>query len=289
MGAMRRDRAAAVPMPGAPASTSVALLATGLVMLAAVFLRANPWFGAHRVWPWEMVTQDRQSLLVTVAWALWITAALWAVATAMTPARRLRATGLALAAAVLLLAGAQVVLARYGETLAFIALGGGLLVARRPATRALGRCLAGAGAISIAYSLAATFPYKGDLADLSLLQGWWRDVQAALGDAGWTSSDEHHAWLVLAPTSFTLLSAAVGLLSALGITQRTFLLVGFAALFVGRLLPLGARAVIDVTDEGSWARMVTGLADGDLLYGFLFWVLGAFTVLDLSRLKERAA
>jgi hypothetical protein len=272
-------------MPGQASCFSIPLFVTGALMLVAAFLKANPGFGAERHWPWDFVWCGDASLLLRVLYALWVVAGLWALATGFTPGRRLRAVGLLIMGVVLLIGGCSLAGYELGPMLAAILLGGGLLVAGRPASRGRGRLLTIVGALAVVWILAATLSAQG----ISELESWWQEAESFFADGGDAFEQEHHLWRTLLPQTLLLLAAVGGLLAALGLTNRWFLLGTFVALFASLLMPIGLDVAVDLSAGWDWDVWVSHFGDEYPIYAVLLWLLGVFVTLDLSHTRERAA
>jgi len=283
---MRRSRSPAPEAsPLASSRLSPALAVTGFLMLVTVFLMANPWFGVRQsVWPWDALAAGQDSVLLQVMLVLWVLTAFWCILMAFTEARRLRAVVASAAAAILIVeatgGGAGFVIEGYNlnNMLPMIGLGAGLLLARGDATRRLGRLVAVVSAVLLLWSQAAAFQDGA-----SRFEAFFDDWSVVLRDVGHTFGDHpHHLWWDLVPQALILVGAAVGLLCGLGITQRVFLWIGFAALLAGILMPMGTGMVLTLDSEAG-AREVLGQVTGNLIgHGLLLWMLGVFALRDLA-------
>ncbi len=283
---MRRSRSPiSEASPLAPTRLSPALAVTGFLMLIAVLLMANPWFGVREsVWPWTALVIGQNSVLLQVMLGLWVLTGFWCVLMAFTEARRVRAIVASGAAAVLIVqatgGGAGFVIEDYNlnNMLPMIGLGAGLLLTREASSRGLGRLLALVSVLLLLWAQASAFSDGA-----SRLQAFFRDWALVLEDAGHTfEGHPHHLWWNLVPQLFVLVGAAAGLLAGLGVCARMFLLVGFLALLLGILMPMGTGVVLTL-DAKAGAREVLGQVTGNLIgHGLLLWMLGVFAIRDLA-------
>lgn len=263
---------------------AISLVVTGALMLAALFLRANPSFGSEAAWPWTQVMDGHWSILESAVYILWTLTGLWALVFGLTRLRRTRAVMLLVLGSALLIAAYTLKGATFGELLALVLLGGGLLIARRPNSRGLGRLLAAVGAVLFVWFLAK--PYSGG--NVSALEAWWGDAQALLKDWGTDFGQPDHAWKSIASKLLLLLGAAFGILTLFGLTHRVVLLVAFYVLLAGLLMPVGVEVVNALSNGWDTAALASQLS-ADYVGYVLLWVLGAFLALDLSYVKECAA
>lgn len=257
-----------------PTRTSIGLAVTGLAMLAVQFVIADA--GAAKDtwrWPWDVVQEAGVPLAQRAMHVLWALTALWALSLAFTRAARVRAAVLAAlgaAVAVVSLRGAG----RFtlespvpAEWLGLVVLGGGLLIAREPSTRGLGRLAAGLGALIVVWVLATRFPATGGP---NQLQQYGLDVLAAFDDPS-------ALWRSLLPQTLRLLGCLVGVSALFGATARGCLWTGFFAVLLGLLAPGVIQAV--EADSFEFALLLpVGVASA-------LWALGAFTAQDLARGK----
>jgi len=271
---------------------SIALLLTGSLMILTVFLLANPGFGVRsKDWPWEAffgadVANQPGGLRTIAITGLWLLTALWAFLFSFRGPMRLRAMGLATFTALLLLLCDQgggpfpLVTVACITLLPVVLLGAGLWLARKPQTRGTGRFLAGAGSFLIAWVF------------ISGQQGWSPLVtlpayQELLQDVG-GSWKEHFApptifWRALLPQSLVLLSAAFGILVALGVSLRRTTTVVFFLLLVGVWMPAAASALTGDMPPIDGSAPETDLVSSLLGAGTLLWLLAVLALADLVR------
>lgn len=280
------------PSPLAPSPFSPALAVTGLLMLLTMFATANPMFGtAHKVWPWEMLAQGHHSSLVEAVFLLWTAAAFWCLAMAFTKAASVRAVGAAMLGAPLLieacggLGGLTIEHVSLSGMIPMILLAGGLLVAREPSTRATGACIAGTGSLLLLWALATGFPPKS--ADPKLLV-WWNEFTTALGDPSHEFERVNHLWWDVVPQTLILVGALGGLLALLGVRSRGFLTVVFWIAAAGVFFPGGVGIVLQLQAGSGVTTVLREVIGVFVAHGALLWMLGAFTIQDLGKVRAQA-
>lgn len=258
---------------------------TGALMLLATFVSYNGWFGfAAERWPWSFYGCGSDIRTVTVLTA-WVLTAVWCLALAWTPARRVRAVGCGVLAGILLTAstegGDPLLPALSAESLAMLlvlaALGAGLLLVRERR----GRVLAGAAGALALWMLARPPAGDGDI----LLETTLRELGALLGDDAPTAA---RLFEVSIPTAFFALAALGGLLACFGWTGRRLLLLWFFLLLAGVLLATGTPAFAG-DHEGGLQGIGRAVTEAVLSGGLLLWLLATFTVRDFGRLEGCSA
>lgn len=265
---------------------SPALLVSGTLALAALFLYANPSFGAdERAWPWEVFqSADPQQ---ATSLALWALAGLWALVSSLGIAPRGRSLlTVALTGALLLLWGE----ARSGSfdpavaslplyiVLAMIALGAGLVLLGHTARTGLARALAFGGGIALIWHFA--FDFSGEAV---LLQTMVDDVGAWIrGDSGGAAG----VWNRLLPDWALVVAGLLGVLVGLGAGGRALTWSGVILLVVVFAMPtvadlVGRMAGDDFWDEGG-VHLATAGRDILARGGLAFWLLGTYGLADLA-------
>lgn len=278
--------------PLAPSRVSPPLAVTGLLMLATLFVAANPWFGIReRLWPWEMLAQSRHSLLIEAVLGLWAVTGFWCLGMAFTQSVTVRALGAASLGSVLLIeatggfGGMTVEDFNLNKMVPMILLGGGLLVARDPPTRGLGRILAGGGAALLIWGLATGFPEGSTDSQLVV---FLQELGLALKDPSHDFGRLNHIWWAVIPQTLILIASAGGLLALGGLTQRTLLVAAFVALVLGVFSPGIAGAVLDVLAGGGFRAVMEQFSGAMVGHGGLLWMLGVFTIQDLGKVRALA-
>ena len=284
------------PLPTlAPTSPSLAVV--GFLMALAALLNANPHFGMHALWPWELFTQTQMGLTAKTVALLWMGTAVWLLVFSFAPWYRLRSTVAVVLGVVLLfqlegtLGGIQIQRFYLNEFAPLIGLGAGLLFARNPGTERLGGYVCGVSAIALLVAWSVGFEDVGTTGALTpRLKAFAHDTGVFLtGGAAnefWSPAalDAGYPWHTIAPQLLIFVVAAGSLLVALGLRQRTFVTILFVLLLVGVSAPLLVRVVrvFQGSDPGfaSIAQHVfAGLVDD----GLCVWLLLSFGITDLIR------
>jgi hypothetical protein len=242
------------------------LFSAGVLLLAAAFLRANPWVGAGRsVWPWELMLET-SNRLVTVNWALWMLGGVLALVWGWRGGTRRGAPYLAALALVLLFtchagtAGLKVRFQGLPWLAGTVMLMSGLLLGAREKATPTSRLLAGLGALIVVWSLAASFKYAPEGVTRSDLHQLLRDIVSRVSEGTVEQFDLHRDDALWAYGS-VLVGCVLGALHALGV--RGMLLAGFGVVAVllcfmipafsgmGRALaaPGGSSAIVPLLSE----------------------------------------
>ncbi len=288
----RQPDAANAPR-GVPEATAPSLVVGGVLILLAVFLMANRWFGvAERMWPWEMMARGTTDPLVRAVFYLWIIAALTAIILGLTRMHRMRAVLLGAMTAVLLVectgrgAGFVIDVYNLNQILPMIGLGAGFLIARQANTRGLGRLLAGMCGIVLLWVLASTFIEDGEIVQLA---AFWRDVQLVAADWNHEFASPNFVWWTLVPRGLVIVAAAAGVLAMLGLAHRHFLLGAFGVLLLGMIFPFFVGTILLRERGAGMNLLLQQLAQTFIAQGFLLWYVSVFVVFDLARGRMRAA
>jgi len=296
---MKRARPAdPVLEPARTVNSAPGLAVTGLLMLLTILLMSNPFFGVkEELWPWEMFAQGMASVLVKVLFGIWVLTGFWCILLALIGPPRLRALVATALWAVLLIegtggnAGFTVEVFNFNNMATMISLGTGLWLARGPATRGLGRLLAGAGALLLLWAMVSGFPAAESArsGDTSQLQHYVQEMGALLRTGTPHSTAPNYLWWTLLPQTLILLGATAGLLSALGLTRRLFLTVSFYVLLAGLLMPAVVGATLMLYEHGGTRDVVEQITVNFVSHGLLLWLLGVFALSDLCSAGKEAA
>ncbi|MDJ0975616.1 MAG: hypothetical protein QNJ98_14230 [Planctomycetota bacterium] len=285
------------PTPSLPAPTSErtspALAVTGFLMLLALFINANPYFGQERMWPWELFDIGMASAFVQAEILVWAFAGLWALGMAFTGAVRLRATVIAgLALAIVLQSartdsGVRVERFFLNDMIPLIGLGTGLLLVLRPGSRGLGRLVCAGSAIAFAWAFLVGF----DGAELTPRYALFLDdLQVAFTGGNYSSAQYAYAWYYLVPQLVLFVVAGLALLAALGLTKRTFVWVCFGLMVASIAAPVPVRVIGAITGgDPDVARVGSALFISLVGDGVLIWLLGTVALADLGRSQEAVA
>lgn len=280
------------PSPLGPSLFSPPLAVTGLLMLLSVFATSNPFFGtAQKIWPWEMLAQGHNSLLVEVVFLLWTATAFWCLGMAFSTSVRVRAIGTAMLALPLLieasggLGGLTIELVNINGMVPMMLMGGGFLIARNPATRGLGACLAGSGGILLVWALATGFGQEGG--DARLLT-WWNDFLIVLQDPGHGFERVNHIWWDIIPQGLVLLGAVLGVLALLGLRTRMFVTIAFWVVAVGVFFPGCVGIVLQMLEGSGLTTILREVLSVFIGHGALLWMVGSFTLQDFGKVRALA-
>ncbi len=273
--------------------TSPALAVTGLLMLVALFLNANPSFGRARMWPWELFDLGMASAFVQGEILLWAFAGLWALLMAFSGAARLRSTVAAGLALTFLLqsaradSGLRIEKFFLNDMVALVGMGAGLLIVARPATRRLGRLICGASAV--AFILAFLVGFDGpDLTPRYVLV--FSDVHAALTGGEYSSARFAYVWYYLVPQVVLFGAAGCCLLVAFGGLWRKFLIAAFLVLVLGMIAPIPVRVIGVLTGGDPDVALVSGAFFVALIGdGGLVWLFATTALADLAAGREVAS
>mgnify|MGYP001820719950 CR=1 FL=1 len=278
--------------PLAPDRYSPALAVTGLLMIAALFMAANPVFGIREQrWPWEFLAQGHHSLPVVVALFLWTAAGFWCLAMPFSGATRVRALGAAILGAPLLIeacggtAGLRIEHYNLNKMVPMILLGGGLLVAREPLTRASGSILAGAGGLLLVWALATGFPEKGTQAQLVVFV---QELGTVLTDPTHEFERPNHLWWQILPQTLVLLGAVGGILALLGLRARSVLAVAFWILLAGLFAPGVVGSTLYLLEGAGINAVIDQVFAVFIAHGALLWMLGVFAIQDFGKARALA-
>lgn len=268
---------------------SPVLLVTGALMILTLFVLANPWFGVRtKDWPWEAffganVAAQPGGLRTIALTSLWLLTGLWAFLFSLRGPVRLRAMGLATFSTLLLLLCDQgggpfpLVTVTAMSLIPVVLLGAGLWLARSPRAHGTSRFLAGCGAFLVGWALISGWGVSPNVS-LGAYQGLLDDVGS--------SWKEHFAppemfWRALLPQSLILLSAAFGVLVALGLSLRRTTTLVFFLLLVGVWMPPVAAALSGNASTPEGAALAGDVMGSLLGAGTLLWLLAVFSVADL--------
>jgi hypothetical protein len=289
---------------GAPARRSPSLVVTGIVMLGAVFLYANPYFGSKAArWPWQYFA-EATSPAAKSDLLLWVVTAIAAIVVGL---RRggLRRVGWLAAPTLLLVARC------YGESPAFTAvqaneptlawfvaasfLGASLLLlaGRDERGRGVARALAAVGAIGIVAAYAITFRgmrsvvwhFRQDYANAWEKLFGGAEVEAEHSRKMWAAW-----WGTLFPMALLVLASGVAavLSSVRGSTRGTRLAAAIGwVLLLGRwVAPVVAYAIFE-RERFAPGRVVVVSAEllGRTIFdaGLGLWLVASCTVVAIVR------
>ena len=289
---MKRHRQAALePGPIRDPDSAPGLAVAGLLMLLAIVLMSNPFFGAkEKLWPWEILVQSIASLRVKTIFAAWVLTGFWCILLSLTGPRRVRALGAVVLWAFLLIestggmAGFTIEVFNFNNMLGMTTLGAGLWLARGASTRSLGRLLAGAGGLLLVWAMASGFPYAESAAGGgdSQIELYLQEMSSLLRTGHVASTEPNHLWWTVLPQTVILVSAACGVLAALGLTKRLFLTIAFYLLLAGLVMPTIVGIVLLLSKHGGAQDVVEQLTMNLVGHGLLLYLLGVFALADLG-------
>lgn len=282
------------PQPIAtPDGTSPILAISGFLMVAALFINANPYFGQERLWPWELMGLALASKFVQYEIVLWAAAGLFALVMAFTGAVRLRSTVLVGLTLLFVAQGARnqsglrITRFEINEIIPMIAMGAGLLLLLRKQLTNTARLLVGLGAVGFLWAYALRFGTDVFAPEIVTIG---HDFAAVLDADTVTPTAAMYFWVQLIPKFLLLGAAILAVLVALGLTAKRFLWVVTIFLVVALSAPLVARVVTSlVMDQAETPTMASALFAGMIADGALLWLLGSAALADLTDARGETA
>lgn len=291
-----RPRAATptpTPTGGGVSHESPALAITGFLMLLVLFLNANPYFGRHSMWPWEMFTQSPAGLFLKAEVVLWALAGLWALGMAFTSAQRTRSTVAVALALVLLLhclrpeSGLHVRRFYLNDLVPLVGMGAAFLLVLRRSSVGIGRLIAAISAISFIAAYLVGF-HGNDLTPRYLF--WIEDLQAVFTGDELSSADYGYGWRYVIPQLLLFITTGAALLVACGLTSRKFVIGAFIVLAVAVVAPIPVRITGALTRSNPDAQaVVSEIFSGLINDGVLIWLFVTVALSDMARVQEGEA
>lgn len=289
----RAARSAPTPTGGAMRGESPALAITGFLILLVLFLNANPYFGRHAMWPWDMFTKSPAGLFLKAEVVLWAVAGLWALVMAFTGARRVRSTVAVGLALVLMLnclrpeSGLHVRRFYLNDLMPLVGIGSGLLIALRPGAAGLGRMIAGISALG--FVAAYLVGFSGDSLTPRYLF-WVEDLQSVFTGGDLSSTDYGYGWRYVVPQLLLFIVTGAAILVALGVTARKFVIGAFILLALAVAAPIPVRLTGALTQGNPDAQLVVGEIFSSLTTdGVLIWLFVTVALSDMAGGREGEA
>lgn len=281
------------PAGGVISRESPALAITGFLMLLVLFLNANPFFGRHAMWPWEMFTRSPAGLFLKAEVVLWTVAGLWALVMAFTRAQRARSTIAVSFALVLMLhclrpeSGLHVRRFYLNDLIPLIGMGTGFLLVLRPGSAGLGRVIAGISALGFIGAYLVGF-HGNELTPRYLF--WVEDLQAVFTGGELSSEEYGYGWRYVVPQLLLFITTGAAILVALGVSARKFLIAAFSLLAVAVVAPIPVRITGALTRANPDAQQVVSeIFSGLTTEGVLIWLFATVALSDMARSQEGEA
>jgi hypothetical protein len=271
--------------------TSPALVVSGVLMIIAGLLLANPYRGATDTrWPWEILFSSEAPARARANWSIWFLFALGAIVMGAMPVRRLRAPVLLTGALILAVtccardAGLAITQVTLGWFAGVSLLMAGFLLQAQGYLPSAARSLASLGAVFVLWTLASSFGSGEAGVPEAHLKVIVRDSLTRVAH-GTVPDARPNYDIDLWSYSAVIVASVIALAGWVGARGTLVGISGFLLVLVYFLVPTFDKlGVLFAASSGAEALSLT-LSDALIHTGLALGLFSALAVADLARLE----